>query len=65
MDVIYFLKETLLSNVLISFLILSSSTALYFPSSETLCFSFCLFKTPAKYPVSFDWSAHTRLTQHH
>ena len=34
-------------------------------SSETLCFSSCLFKAlPREYPVCSDWSAHTRLTQH-
>ena len=34
--------------------------------SEMLCFSSCLFKDPPpEYPVSPDWSAHTRLPQHH
>ena len=44
----------------ISFLILSSAATLY----ELLCFSSCLFKAPSpKYPVSSDWSVHTRLNQ--
>ena len=44
----------------ISSLIVSSVAAL----SETLCFSSSLFKVPLQeYPVSSDWSAHTRLSQ--
>ena len=42
-----------------NFLILS---ALYSP----FCYSSCLFKAhPPWYPVRSDWSAHTRLSQHH
>lgn len=34
--------------------------------SAMLCFNNCLFKAPpAKYLVSSDWSAHTRLSLYH
>ena len=47
----------------ISFLILSSAAALNIPP---LFFNHCPFKAPPPdYTVSSDWSAQTRLSQHH
>lgn len=58
--------HALMSKKRISFLILCSATVLYSPPpSETHNFSSCPFKAPPpEYPVWYDWSAHTHLSQH-